>query len=354
MNRRIVFGLLVAGLALGTTSVAPGERDAPIDRLERFRSLAAARLGPLELSGGEPAPEVVGELYALLDDEILDNLASGSLFASEGFLQERLDALREVWGGAAFRVLALGGSGLTVVAVQLSPGGWGNSVRVYGRSGSAATLVRAIHREGVPALHDMPPTRAGHPQFLIAWVGPQSSRGSTGLRLELWRMRGESLDLAWSTDGVIEGGLVISRFALGPQQVSFRYEIRYPGWKPGCDGQTEHEDLYRYAAGGETFVLARRQVVNGWHREFPAVLIRFLAALGTPDRRALARWVPDGALSARLPARLEPDLACDAADGPSPSAVTVAAVEPAGGRPWSLVFRRAGVGWRLAAAAPVE
>ena len=354
MNRRIVFGLLVAGLALGTTPVAPGERDAPIDRLERFRSLAAARLGPLELSGGEPAPEVVGELYALLDDEILDNLASGSLFASEGFLQERLDALQEVWGGAAFRVLALGGGGLTVVAVQLSPGGWGNSVRVYGPSGSRAALVRAIHREGVPALHEMPPTRAGDPQFLVAWVGPQSSRGTTGLRLELWRMRGESLDLAWSTDGVIEGGLVISRFALGPQQVSFRYEVRYPGWKPGCDGQTEHEDLYRYATGGETFVLARRQVVNGWHREFHAVLARFLAALGTPDRRALARWVPDGALSARLPARLEPDLACDAADGPSPAAVTVAAVEPAGGRPWSLVFRRAGVGWRLAAAAPVE
>ncbi len=350
----MLFGLLVAGLALGTSTVARAERDAPVDRLDRFRALAAARLGALELSGGEPAPEVVGELYALLDDEILDNLGSGSLFASAEFIQERLDALREVWGGTAFRVLALGGSGLTVVTFQLSPGGWGNSVRVYGRSGSGAALLRAIHREGVPALHEMPPTRAGHPQFLIAWVGPQSSRGSTGLHLELWRTREESLDLAWSTEGVTEGGLVISRFALGAQQVSFRYEVRYPGWKPGCDGQTEYEDVYRYAAGGETFVLARRRVVNAWHREFHAVLARFLSALNIPDRRALARLVPDGALSARLPARLEPDLACDAADGPSPGAVTVAAVEPAGGRPWSLVFRRAGAGWRLAAAAPVE
>src|SRR3990170_3664657 len=96
VNRRRLFGLLVVWLALGTTPVAPGERDAPVERLERFRSLAAARLGALELSGGEPAREVVGELYALLDDEVLDNLASGSLFASEGFLQERLDALREV------------------------------------------------------------------------------------------------------------------------------------------------------------------------------------------------------------------------------------------------------------------
>jgi hypothetical protein len=200
----------------------------------------------------------------------------------------------------------------------------------------------------------MPPTRAGRSQFLVAWVGPQSGRGSTGLRLEFWRTRGESLDLAWSTDGVAEGGLVVSRFALDVRQVSFRYEVRYPGWKPGCDGQTEYEDLYRYAPGGETFVLARRQVVNGWHRDFHAVLTRFLSALNTPDRRALARLVPDGALSARLPARLEPDLACDAADGASPGAVTVAAVEPVGGRPWSLLFRRARAGWRLAAAAPVE
>ena len=350
----MLFGLLVAGLAFGTTAATAAERDPPGDRLERFRALAAARLGALELSGGEPAPEIVAELYALLDDEILDNLASGGLFASAGFLQERLDALHEVWGGTAFKVLAPSGSGLTVVAFQLSPGGWGNSVRVYGRSGSGAALLQAIHREGVPALHEMPPTRAGHPQFLIAWVGPQSSRGSTGLRLELWRTREDSLDLAWSTDRVTESGLLVSRFALGARQVSFRYEVRYPGWKPGCEGQTEYEDLYRYAAGGETFVLARRQVVNGWHREFHAVLARFLSALNTPDRRALARLVLDGSLSARLPARLEPDLACDAADGPSPGAITVAAVEPAGGRPWSLVFRRAGAGWRLAAAAPVE
>ena len=350
----MIFGLFVAGLALGGATLAQAGRDAPVDRLARFRALAAARLGALELSGGEPAPEVLAELYALLDDEILDNLASGSLFASEEFLQERLDALREVWGGAAFRVLALRGSGLTVVAFQLSPGGWGNSVRVYGRSGSSAALLRAIQREGVPALHEMPPTRAGHPQFLVAWMGPQSSRGSTGLRLELWRPRGESLDLAWSTDGVTEGGLVVSRFARGAEQVSFRYEVRYPGWKPGCDAQTEYEDLYRYAAARETFVLARRQVVNGWHREFHAALAQFLSALNAPDRRALARLVPDGALSARLPARLEPDLVCDGADGPSPRAVTVAAVEPAGGRPWSLVFHRAGAAWRLAAAAPVQ
>lgn len=348
----MVFGLLVAWLALGT-SAAGTERDVPSGRLERFRAIAAAGLGALELSGHEPAPESIGEIYALLDAEILDNLASGSLFASEGFLQERLDAFNEAWGGTAFRVLALRPSGLTVGAFQLSPGGGGNSVRVYGRSGSGAALIRAIQREGVPVLHEMPSTRAGDPQFLVAWVGPQSSRGSTGLRLELWRRQGTSISLAWSTDAVTEGGLLVGRFSLGAQQASFRYEVRYPGWKPGCEGQTEHEDLYRYDPGAETFVLARRQVVNGWHREFHAFLASFLSGLSARNERALAGLVPP-ILRPRLPARLEADLACDEAVGTPPTSVAVAAVSPDDRRPWSLVFRRAAGGWRLAAAAPVE
>ena len=353
MNGRTVFGLLAACLALGLSVSAGSGSDAPADRLERFRAIAASRLGALELSGQEPAPEAVGEIYALLDDEILENLASGSLFASEGFLQERLDAFNEAWGGSAFRVLALRGAGLTVVAFQLAPGGSGNTVRLYGLSRSRAALIRAIHGEGVPILHEMPPTRAGDPQFLVAWLGPQSSRGSTGLRLEVWRRQGASVALAWSTDALGEGRPLVSRFSLGGQQVSFRYEVRYPGWKPGCEGQTEHEDLYRYAAARETFVLARRQVVNGWHRELHAVVARFLSALNAGNESALAGLAP-ASLRSRLPARLLADLACDAAEGPSPEAVTVAAVSPAGGRPWSLVFRRAGGGWRLAAAAPVE
>lgn len=353
MNRRTVFGLLAAWVALGISPVAAVERDAPVDRLERFRSIAASRLGALELSGHEPAPEVIGQIYTLLDNEILDNLASGSPFASEGFLQERLDAFNEAWGGTAFRVLALRGSGLTVGAFQLSPGGWGNSVRVYGRNGSRATLVRAIHGEGVPILHEMPPTRTGEPQFLVAWVGPQSSRGTTGLQLELWRRQGESVSPAWSTDALGAGRLLVGRFSLGAQLVSFRYELEYPGWKPGCDAQTEQEDLYRYAASGETFVLARRQVVNGWHREVHAVLARVLSALNAGNERALAGLV-SATVRSRLPARLEADLACDEADGPAPTAVTVAAVSPDDQRPWSLVFRRSAGGWRLVAAAPVK
>ncbi len=353
----MVVGLLVAGLALATAP-AVGSGSEPSDRLERFRSLAAARLAALEISGQEPTPDVLGEIYALLDDEILDSLRGGGPFASEGFLQERLDAFNEAWGGTAFRVLALGG-GLTVGAFQLSPSGRGSSVRVYGPSGPRAALVRAIHHPGVPALREMPPTRQGEPQFLAAWVGSQSSRGTTALRLELWRKEGESVGLAWSTDALSAGDLFVGRFAVDARQVSLRYEVRYPGWKPGCDGQTEHEDAYRYVAGRETFVLARRQVVNAWHRDVHAVLGRVLSALRSRDERALAGLVADAG-HVRLPARLEPDLACDEADGPSPTTVGVAAVEPPGpggdaaGRPWTLVFRRTPAGWRLTSAAPIR
>ena len=351
MNRRTVLGLLIVWLTLTGTAGAEAGNDAA-ERLDRFRQLAATRLGALELSGQDPSEELLREIYGILDDEIVENLASGGLFASQAFLQDRLDAFNEAWGGAKFRILALAGSDLMVGAFQLSRNGSGNSVRIYEPSGGG--LVSAIHREGVPLLHEMPTTRSGEPQFLVAWVGPQSSRGNTGLRLELWRRRGKSVDLAWSTDNLVEGGLLVSQFSLGTQEIAFRYEVRYPGWKPGCAGQTEQEDFYRFVAARQVFVLVRRRVHNGWHREFHADLARFLSALNAKDDRALAGLVSDKALRSRLPARLEPDLACDEADGPSPNSVSVAALSPSNGRPWTLVFRRTRDGWRFAAAVPVE
>lgn len=348
MIRRTVFGLLLACTALAWLAPAAVGGEAA-DRLDRFRQLAAARLGALELSGHDLSAEGLREIYALLDDEIVENLASGSLFASEAFLQERLDAFNEAWGGAAFRILVLPGS-VAVGGFQLSPGGQGNSVRIYTRDG----LARAIHREGVPVLQEMPATRTGEPQFLAAWSGPQSSRGSTAFRLELWRRQGEAVRLAWSTDALGADGLLVSGFSLRGQEVSFRYEVRYPGWKPGCDGQTEHEDLYRYVPARESFALARRRVHNGWHREFHADLAGFLRSLNARDARALAQLVPDGSLRARLPDRLEADLACDEADGARPATVSFAAVSPAGGRPWTLVFHRTAAGWRLVTASPAE
>lgn len=353
MNRRTVFSLLIAWLAWTGTAAAGAGSDAA-ERLDRFRQLAASRLGALELSGHALSEDALSQLYGLLDDEIVESLATGSLFASQAFLQDRLDAFNEAWGGSAFRILSLPGSNLLVGAFQLSPTGPGNSIRIYRRNGSGARLVSAIHREGVPLLQAMPATRSGDPQFLAAWVGPQSSGGNTGLRLELWQRQGEVVRLVWSTDPLVDGGLQVSRFSLGAQEVSFRYEVRYSGWKPGCAGQTEQEDLYRYSAARETFVLVRRRVHNGWHREFHAGLARFLAALNGKDARTLAALVSGDSLRGKLPARLEADPACDEADGPSPTSVSIAAVEPSDRHPWTLVFRRTREGWRLAAAVPVE
>lgn len=352
MNRRTLIGLLGLWLILAGVPAAGGGGDAP-DRLDRFRRLAAVRLGAAELAGQPLSEEALGEIYGLLDDEIVESLATGGPFASQAFLQDRLDAFHEAWGGTALRILTLPGSELAIGVFQLSPTGFGNSVRIY-RAGGGAGLVQAIRREGVPELRGMPPTRAGEPQFLVAWVGPQSSRGNKNLALELWRLRGASAVLVWVTEDSAEGGLLVSRFALGEHELSFRYEVQYPGWKPGCAGQTEQEDFYRYVAARETFVLVRRQVHNAWHREFHAGVARFLAALNARDNRRLAALISDDRLRRTLPSRLDPDFACDAADASPPTAVSVAAVAPEEQRPWTLVFRRTRKGWRLAAAVPVE
>ena len=51
----------------------------------------------------------------------------------------------------------------------------------------------------------------------------------------------EGPELGWA-DPVTLGSLAASEVLL----IAFiRYELRYPGWKPGCDVQSEQEDTYR-------------------------------------------------------------------------------------------------------------
>ena len=122
---------------------------------------------------------------------------------------------------------------------------------------------------------------------------------------------------------------------------------------PGCEGQAEQEDRYRYVPARGTFALAERQLRQAWHRRFHATVDRFFEALRAGDGPSLARLVPDPRVRARLPAGLEAEAACDAVLGAPPSTVSVpAALRPAG-RPWALTFRRRGAGWRLVAAGPV-
>src|SRR5262245_63468755 len=101
MHRAVVFAVL---LTLGWVS---GSAAAPAsDRLVRFGELARNHAGGLE-----PAERVLPALFALVDDEILDSLRSGSPFASVPFIQERMDGFRDAWGGAAFRVMSWQGPG---------------------------------------------------------------------------------------------------------------------------------------------------------------------------------------------------------------------------------------------------
>ena len=92
--------------------------------------------------------------------------------------------------------------------------------------------------------------------------------------------------------------------------------------------------------------------VDTERRETRAAVARFFQALAAADQGALARLVPDARVRARLPAGLRPEPACDAPEDGARAAVSVAATS-ADQRPWSLVFRKGGQGWRLTAASPV-
>jgi hypothetical protein len=322
------------------------------DRLDRFRELAGSRLAALELQG--LSDDGLREIDALLDEELIENLNSGPLFASKEFLQERLDAFGQAWGGSTLRALNLGGEGLTVGVFQLSPSGYGNSVRIYARRDGRFELAQVIRDQGIPLLFELPSARSGAGQFLLAWVGPQSGRGSTALRVDLWRHQERTVRSVWSTAALFRDGLFATGFQVRGQAVTIRYEVRYPGWKPGCDGQTEEEDLYRYLPERHTFGLAGRRTINGWHRELHSRAVsRLLQALASGDHGALARLVPDPTVRARLPSRLEVDPACDAPDAPTPSEARVSALAPRDQRVWDLRFRRLSGEWRLVDAGPV-
>jgi len=340
--------MLVMLLAHASASAAIAAANPSLDRLERFRDLAGHRLATLQLGGGFRSAEDEREIYALLDDEIVQNVASGGLFASEGFLQDRLDGFAEAWGGAAFRALRVGP--LAVVACYLGEGG-ANTVRVYGRLAGEAALLGTVRREGRPALHRLPGApRDPVVEFLVAWEGAASGRGTRELRLDVVRLRRDDVTVAWSTAEAFPEGLVARDYRVRGAEVTIRYELHYPGWTPGCDGQTEAEDVYRFVAERGTLVRASRRQINDWHAVLHQYLGRILSALASGDRGALAQLVPDAKLRGALPARLDRDPACDARD--SADRVSVAAVAGAG-QPWTLTFLRAGARWRLTDAAPM-
>jgi hypothetical protein len=318
----------------------------PVDRLERFRDLARSRLDTLQLGGSARSVEEEREIYALLDEEVVQNLVSGGLFASAGFLQERLDGFAEAWGGAAFRALRVGPH--AVVACFLGEGG-ANSVRVYGPLGREIGLLGAVRRDGRPTLHALPTPSRGPVQFLVAWEGASSGRGTRALRLDLVRLKGDDVTVGWSTADLFPEGLLARDYRVRGGDVTIRYELHYPGWTPGCDGQTEQEDVYRFVPERGTVLRASRRQYNDWHVGLHQFVSRVLTALASGDRGALAQLVPEPRVRNALPARLDRDVACDARDAGGPVSVAAVAEE----RPWILTFLRAGTRWRLTAASPM-
>ncbi|HEY3065045.1 MAG TPA: hypothetical protein VGL09_04595 [Methylomirabilota bacterium] len=338
---RAAAGVVVLALALAPTLVSAG---GAADRLDRFRELAASRLSVAQ--AGEANAETFREVYALLDEEIVESLASGGVFASTEFLQERLDGFNDAWGAAFLEVVRL--RRLVVGAFQLGDAASGNSVRVYGRRGDGATLLATFEREGRPRVFTLP---GGGEQFMVAWEGPSTGRGTRPLRLDVVREAGDDVRVVWSSAEIFPDGLVARNYTVRPGEVRVRYELRYPGWTPGCEGQTEQEDVYRLTSAAGGFVRVSRRDLDPWHRELRLSVARFFSALAAGDRAALATLVPDAALRDRLPSTLAAEPACDATDERA-GAVSVAAVaDPQ--RPWTLRWQRAAGGWRLTGATPV-
>lgn len=334
-------------LALALGPAALGAAGVP-DRLERFRELALSRQRHLQLDV-DGAPDAYREMWALLDEEIVESLATGGPFASTGFLQERLDAFGEAWGAAALGIVRV--DRLVVGAFRLSDAPGANTVRVYGRFHGQPALLSTIHRDGRPSVYPLPPAPGGAPQFFAAWEGASSGRGTRALRLDLVRQDGDGVRIAWTTADVFGDELLARAYQVRGAEIRVRYELHYPGWTPGCAGQTEGEDVFRVGADG---VVARvsRTYHDAWHRELRATVARFFDALAAGAGDTLAKLVPDGRLRGRLPASLRPEPACDAPEGsPVPRTVSVAASQAR--VPWGLVFRRGSDGWRLVRAAPV-
>lgn len=342
--------LLLAACLAPPLARAGGEPGPPRDRLDRFRELAHTRLAEANVLGPDDAAAAYADVARLLDEEILDSLDAGGIFADPVALDDRLRALTEVWGGAAVRVNRLGDA--TVAVVRLTETGAGNSVRIYRRADGRAALVTALSRHGTPAVHAMPVARAGRHQVLVVWEGERSARGTTPLALELIRLDPDSSQSVWSTDARYGGDLQTWHHTVTIPEVVLRYELRYPGWVPGCEGQTDAEDVLRYAPGREGFVVARRRVLRAWHQRLHRGVAQLLAAIRARDATALRTLVPDRPLRQRLPAALEREPVCDAVEGTPPRAVNVAA-RAADGRAWALWFRRAAAAWRLSAVEPV-
>ncbi|MGH7304677.1 MAG: hypothetical protein ACRELZ_15420, partial [Candidatus Rokuibacteriota bacterium] len=209
-----------------------------------------------------------------------------------------------------------------------------------------------LSREGRPIVYPWAPAPGGLAQFVAAWEGPATGRGIRTLRLDLVRQHGDDLRVVWSSADLFPGGLMARSYSVRGNEIRVRYEPDYPGHAPGCEGQTEAEEVFRTSPQSGTLVRRTARELNGWHRELHATVARLFDALAAGDEAGLAKLVTDPTLRRRLPSALRPEAACDAADSTAnPQSVSVAATLDH--TPWALTFQRGGGRWRLVAAGPV-
>lgn len=344
-------GALAAVLLAGVTAST-----AAADRLELFRAVARERLAV----DGADRDRAVGELYEVVDAEVLDSLRGEEPFSSLVFIRERLDAMMESWGGATLRVLRIPGEGrrvpLTLGLYSLTGVEGSGSLRMYAGAGAGAALAASSTHDGLLDARVWPAGPDRQARVFAVWSGAPAANGERALHAELWEGRDhERMTRAWTTATQWPDGLRVTDWRTQAGELVIRYEPRYPGWKPGCAEQFEHEDHYRLAAAGG-LALARRQVAHAWHRDLGAAADRLFRALAKDDARALSLLVPAPALRARLPNRLGPEPVCEQVGPAGPRGpVTVAATELRAGRrvPWVLTWTRGPAGWRVQTAAPV-
>jgi len=351
LARRLGVLLLVASLPLSATL---GVHAAPLrDRLELFLELVRSRLTPPDREETEQVREAIRDVYAILDEEILENLNSEGPFASEAFIQERLEGFTERWGWGRFviwRPKALPSQ--FVASIQLTPNGGGSSIRAYARQGGRYTLAHVVQRDAVPIVAEMPAARSGVSHVLVGWVGPPSGRGTSPLLLELVRLDGQGGRSVWSSQSLFPSGLHVLEFQMEPDGFSIRYPGQYPGRKPGCEGETDHGDRYRYDSTREVLQLGARTVMNGWHQEFHQKALRpLLDALNSGNEPMLRSLVPSGALRQQLPPGLTALPVCDDATPQSAPAEIRVSVEASGTQQvpmqLTLLFRKSQRGWLL-------
>ena len=173
------------------------------------------------------------------------------------------------------------------------------SLRVYAGTGPGAALAAASTQDGLLDARVWPagPDRAA--RVFAVWSGPPAAHGVRALHAELWA---GAIASGWSARGPPPPSGPTGCGSAGwrtRRRARVRYELRYPGWEPGCDGQTEQEDLYRLDRGGRSRAGAR-QVANGWHRELGAAVGPPRSARWPPGRRRRwARWCPRPGARAR-------------------------------------------------------